>query len=168
MNGAKLNRSLVSLSSLAPGDLPPQRSGASRKCVPKLELGNEVTPCDGQSPSWGRVGGVAAVGEQGGDEAVDVEEVQVLDFLAQPDVLDGDVELLPDGNHHAAFRGAVELGQNDPRATGRLRKTFGLADPVLAGGGIQDEEHFVRCVGDELGDHAADLGELIHQVGLRL
>ena len=47
-----------------------------------------------------------------------------------------------------------------------LGEGLGLADAVLAGGGVEHQQHFVRGVGNELADHAVDLGQLLHQVRL--
>ena len=38
----------------------------------------------------------------------------------------------------------------------------------MAGRGIDHQQHLVRCLRDLLGDHAANLGKLLHEVGLRL
>ena len=47
-------------------------------------------------------------------------------------------------------------------------KSLRLADAVLAGGGVDGHQRLVRRVGHLLGDHAADLGQLLHQVRLRV
>ena len=43
----------------------------------------------------------------------------------------------------------------------RLGKILGLADAVLAGRGIENEDHFVGSVGNLLAEHAVDLGQLL-------
>ena len=65
---------------------------------------------------------------------------------------------------HAALGGAVELGDGqagDVRSAGELLR---LREGVLARGGVQDQHHVVRAVGDDLADDVADLGQLVHQV----
>ena len=76
--------------------------------------------------------------------------------------------MLRDRHDHAAAGRAVELGENDPGAAGGLLEALGLREGILAGGGIDDEEHFMGRFRDELRDHAADLGELLHEIRLRL
>ena len=44
----------------------------------------------------------------------------------------------------------------------------GLADAVLAGGGVEDQQDFVRGLRDLFAQHAMDLGQLLHQVLLGL
>jgi hypothetical protein len=106
--------------------------------------------------------------EQRVDETVAFEQGQVLWLLAQAHVLDGQMELLADGDHDAALGRAVQLGQDDAGTTGSFGKSFRLTDPVLTGRRIQHQQNFVRRFGNLLGDHAVDLGQLTHQIGLRL
>ena len=55
-----------------------------------------------------------------------------------------------------------------PGDVDRLAEQLGLADAVLAGRGVDGHQRLVRRVGHLLGDHAADLGQLGHQVVLRV
>ena len=50
----------------------------------------------------------------------------------------------------------------------RLLEHLGLGDGVLAGGGVEDQQHLVRRPSMLLADHAVDLLQLAHQVGLRV
>src|SRR5687767_13127405 len=97
-----------------------------------------------------------------------MEDGQVGSFFSQADELDRDGELLADGYDHASFGGAVELGQDDAGAFGGFGEAFGLAERVLPGGGVEDQQHLVRSVGNLLGDDAVNLLQLLHQVRLRL
>ena len=67
-----------------------------------------------------------------------------------------------------ALGGAVELRQHDAGAVDRLGKVCRLADAVLAGGGVEHQQHLVRRLGDELADRGLNLRQLGHQVLLRL
>ena len=58
------------------------------------------------------------------------------------------------------------LARKMPVTWTALWNILGLADGVLAGGGVEDEQHFVRGAGHALLDDAADLGQLAHQVVL--
>ena len=58
------------------------------------------------------------------------------------------------------------LVRTSPLDVDRLREQLRLAQAVLAGGRVDGQQRLVRRVGDLLGDHAADLGELGHQVVL--
>ena len=66
----------------------------------------------------------------------------------------------------AALGGAVELGEDDPGDVDRLGEQARLLQAVLAGRGVDREQHLVRRAGDALGDHAVDLAQLLHQVAL--
>ena len=72
------------------------------------------------------------------------------------------------GTIDAALGRAVELGEDDPRAADRFGEAAGLAQAVLTGRRVEHEQAFVRPVGDFLGDDAANLGQFVHQVLLRL
>ena len=99
-------------------------------------------------------------------EIVSVERAQILQRLADPDQLDRDAQLARDRQRDAALGRAVELGQDDPVDRHRLGEELGLADAVLARRGVDRQQRLVRRVGHLLADHAADLGELVHQVVL--
>ena len=71
-------------------------------------------------------------------------------------------------DHDAPLGRAVDLGQHDAGALHGFGEVLGLADAVLAGRGVEHEQHFVRRVGNLLADHAANLRQLAHQVRLRL
>ena len=63
--------------------------------------------------------------------------------LADADELDGQVDRLADGDDDAPLGGAVELGEDDAGAADRLGEDLGLADRVLAVGGVEDEQDLV-------------------------
>src|SRR5690606_24095772 len=96
--------------------------------------------------------------EQRVHERVPVEHLQVFDALAHPEVLDGDVELVADADGHAALGRAVDLGEGQRGDVGGLGELAGLFNGVLAGAGVEHEQHFVRCVGHHLAHHVAHLG----------
>src|SRR5687768_15449014 len=77
-------------------------------------------------------------------EVVRVERAQVLEPLADPDELDRHAELLCDGERDAALRRAVELREHDARYLDRLAEQHGLAQPILAGRGVDREQRLVR------------------------
>ncbi len=52
--------------------------------------------------------------------------------FAHADDLDGNPELRLDGEHDAALRGAVQLGEHDARDVDCFRELLGLHEPVLA------------------------------------
>ena len=85
--------------------------------------------------------------EEGGNEAVRVERFHVVDPFAEADELHRQAELLLDGEHRAALRRAVELREDDAGALHRLRELLGLSDGVLAGGGVEHQQHLVRGPG---------------------
>lgn len=60
--------------------------------------------------------------------------------------------MFPDGDDDASFGWAVQLVQNDAGTLGRFGEAFGLPKVVLADGGIEDQQLFVRGGGDLLGN----------------
>ena len=110
--------------------------------------------------------GIRSVGffKQAFGEGVGVEGLQVVEALAHADEFDRELELVFDGQHHAAAGGAVELGQDDTGQLRRLHELPRLIDRVLPGGGVQHQQHLPVRVGQLLVHHAVDLGELVHQV----
>ena len=78
--------------------------------------------CDGPPPV-----GSGILGEQGFDEPVGVERFQVFDTLADSDVLDWQVHLLPDRYDDSASGSTIELGQYDAGAVDDLGEVSRLA-----------------------------------------
>src|SRR3954447_15680560 len=107
-------------------------------------------------------------GQQRLGEVVGVERPQVLERLADPDQLDRDAELVGDRQRDPALGGPVELGQDDAGDVDRLPEQLRLAQAVLPRGGVHGHQRLVRRLGQLLGDDAADLGQLLHQVVLRV
>ena len=70
------------------------------------------------------------------------------------------------GEHHAAFRSAIELAKNKPADLHRILKTPRLAQCVLAGSGVEHQHHFMRHIGIKFLQHAHDLFQFLHQVAL--
>src|SRR3954453_14577331 len=108
------------------------------------------------------------LGEQCAGEVVGVERTQIVELLADADQLHRDAQLAGDRERDPALRGAVELGQDDAVDRHRLREELGLAQAVLAGRRVDDQQRLVRRVGQLLSDHAADLRELGHERILRV
>ena len=63
---------------------------------------------------------------------------------------------------------AITLGAGFPLDRDRLAEQHRLAQPVLAGGGVDRQERLVRRAGRLALDHLAHLAELVHQVLLRV
>src|SRR5688572_12231380 len=104
--------------------------------------------------------------EQRFHELVGIEDGEIFGLLADADVLDRQAELLADRDHDATLRRAVELGEHDASATGSFGKSLGLADRVLARGGVEHKQYLVRSVRNQLGNYAANLREFAHQIRL--
>jgi hypothetical protein len=90
------------------------------------------------------------------DEADGIEGFDVFGLFTEADELDGNVELLANGDDHAAFGRAVELGEDDAGDVDGLAEHLGLLDGVLAAGGVEDEEDFVGCPFDSASNHIAN------------
>src|SRR6478735_5885604 len=103
--------------------------------------------------------------QEGGDEGLGFELHEVGGALPHPDELHGDAELGLDGEHDAALGGAVELGEHHPGDVDRLRELARLGEAVLAGGGVQHQQHLLERTGGAV-DDALELLQLGHEVGL--
>src|SRR4051794_1367264 len=107
----------------------------------------------------------ARSGEQGLDELLFVEVDEVGCGLTETDELHRDPELGLDGEHDAALRRTVELGEDDARDVDRLGELLCLHETVLSRRGVEHEQHLGDLAGLAIGD-TADLAQLFHQVGL--
>ena len=67
----------------------------------------------------------------------------------------------------AALRRAVELGEDEPGQPERIVERLHLRERVLAGVGVEHQQHLVRRAGERLGRDALHLADLLHQVQLR-
>src|SRR3954447_4344086 len=106
--------------------------------------------------------------EEGAREVVWIEGPQVVQLLADADELDRQPELVRDRDGNAALRGAVELRQRHTRDFDGLAEEARLLETVLAGGRVDHEQGLVRRALEPLRDHPAHLGQLLHQVRLRV
>src|SRR5713101_326895 len=100
------------------------------------------------------------------DEGGRLERRQVVGALAEADQLDGHAQFPLDSDDDPALGGAVELGQDDPRDVHHLSEHPRLAESVLAGGGVKDQQDLIH--GGALLDDALDLAEFVHQPGFRV
>ena len=73
-----------------------------------------------------------------------------------------------DSDGDAPFGGAIEFGEDDAGDRGELMEGLRLVEGVLSDGGIEDEERFMRRVGDLFLADAAHFGKLVHQIGFSL
>src|SRR5262245_221727 len=103
--------------------------------------------------------------EQRVDEVRRLERDEVGCRLAEADQLHRDAELRLDGENDPALGRAVELGEHDTRDVDHLGELLRLGEPVLARGGIEDEQHLLERAGCAV-DDALELLELVHQVDL--
>src|SRR6185369_1627903 len=86
-----------------------------------------------------------------------IERDQVIRPLPHPDELHRDVELAHDREDHAAFGRAVEFGHHHAGDFRGVEEGGGLADAVLTGGAVDDEQGLVGRAGHFFFHHAADL-----------
>src|SRR6478672_10082034 len=83
----------------------------------------------------------AGSAEEGVDEGGGVEGGHVVGALAEADELDGYAELALHLHDDPALGGPVELGEDDAGDVDDLAEDAGLDEAVLAGGGVEHEEH---------------------------
>src|SRR5689334_15499421 len=81
--------------------------------------------------------------EQGPREVVRIERAQVLERLPDPDQLDRHAELLRDRERDPALGRPVELREHDAVDVHGLTEEHRLAQPVLAGRGVDREQRLV-------------------------
>ena len=106
--------------------------------------------------------------EKSGRKFLRVEGAQILDGFTDADPFHWHGELALDADDYAAFGGAVELGEDHARDWCGLGEELGLADGILAGGRIENQQGLVRGLGDLAADDAVDLLQFLHEVGFRL
>lgn len=70
------------------------------------------------------------------------EEDQVVDLFPHAHKTDGQAQLFVHTDDAATLGGAVQLGQHNAGGTGGAAELLRLADGVLAGNGIQHQQHF--------------------------
>ena len=86
--------------------------------------------------------------EQGVDEPFGIEQLQVVDLLADADVLDRQAHLRRIATTTPPLAVPSSLASTMPVHFHRFVKMLRLADAVLAGRGVEHQQHFVRRVGD--------------------
>lgn len=91
------------------------------------------------------------------------EEDQVVDLFPHAHKTDGQAQLFVHTDDAATLGGAVQLGQHNAGGTGGAAELLRLADGVLAGNGIQHQQHFQAGIRAGLFHAAADLCQFIHQ-----
>ena len=96
--------------------------------------------------------------EDAARHAVGVEDVEVVELLAGAGELDGLAGDGADAQRGAAAGVAVELGEHDAVQVDLPLEGVGGVDRVLAGHGVDDEQHVVRL------DRVADVDELGHEL----
>src|SRR5664279_3751897 len=88
------------------------------------------------------------------DELDRIERREIVHPFAEADQLDRDAELALHLHDDAALRGSVELGEHDAGDVDHLSERTGLDEAVLAGGGVENEQH--------LGDRGDLLDDPLH------
>jgi len=78
----------------------------------------------------------------------------------------GQTQFARDRHYYAAFCGSIELGQDDPRDSSRLREHARLLQSILPGGGIHHQQRFVRRTGDDPLRGTAHFVQLRHEIRL--
>src|SRR6266540_4030998 len=112
--------------------------------------------------------GATLSGDEGAREVLRVERPEVVEALSYPDQLHRQAELVRDRDGDAAFGAAVELRQCDACDADRFPEEARLLQTVLARGRVDDEQCLVRRACELAFDDASDLGQLLHQVRLRV
>src|SRR4051794_19339951 len=93
-----------------------------------------------------------------------IERLEVVDGLADADVMDRQAIARGDGDQDAAAGGAVELGHDQAGDAGALAEYVDLVEGVLASGSVEGQKDRVGRGRIELADDPDDLLELRHQL----
>src|SRR5690348_8223615 len=93
---------------------------------------------------------------------------QIVDLFAGADKANRQAQLARNGDDDAAFRGAIELGENNPRNAHGRGEFAGLRQAVLSRGRVENEENIVWRAGDHFGRSALHFFEFGHQIGFRV
>src|SRR5438876_6699031 len=120
----------------------------------------------GRSITIARIRPSLGLPDKGPGEVARVERAQIFKALADADQLHGHAQLVRDRDGDAALCRPVELRQRDAGHVNRLPEEPCLLQAVLTGGRVDHEQRLVRGAFEPLADHAANLCELLHQVGL--
>ena len=110
---------------------------------------------------------IVEIADEGGGEVGRIEIAQIVDALAHADLDDGQLQLVRDGERDAAFRRAVELGDDERVQIERAVELACLLQAVLAGRRV-DDEHRVDGQARALARDVDDLLQLAHEVGRRV
>ena len=103
-------------------------------------------------------------GEKRTHEFLFIKNLEIINPLSDTDELDRDLELVHDAYDDTTLGGAVQLGDSQGGHIRRPGEFPRLLEGILASCRIEDEEHVVRAVRNDLADDVADLGQLVHQV----
>src|SRR5215210_7993984 len=134
-------------------------------CPPATYTSSRTTAWSPSAPTRSSCGR-SLPAHEGLGECPRLERRQVVGPLPQADQLHRDAELALDRDDDAALGRAVELGQDDAGDVDGLGEDPRLDDAVLAGRGVEDEQHLGD--GRLLLGHPLDLAQLVHQPRLRV
>ena len=104
------------------------------------------------------------ISDERAGEIVGVEVAQIVDALPHADFDDGKLQLVRHRQGDSALGRSVELGDDEGVELERAVELPRLLKPVLAGGGV-DDENGVDGDARPLAHHRHDLLELAHEVG---
>lgn len=82
--------------------------------------------------------------KKGGCKLLRIEVTEVVDPLPDPDQGDGYVELVAKGKENTTLGGTIQFCHHETTEGDCLLEGLNLADGVLAGGGIQNQQGFMR------------------------
>src|SRR5580692_2898906 len=101
--------------------------------------------------------------EEGIDEGNGVEGDKVFELFSDADEVHWQAKYVGDGDDDATLGGAVEFSEHDAGDAGGLSEEARLLQAVLAGGGIDDEQHLMRRAFNLARGGARHFVELLHK-----
>src|SRR5438067_5040581 len=139
----------------------PAPDGPPRKTSSPLAMFRE-TSCSASASAeyfletdWNSIMG-GGLSQQRFGELVGAEGLQVLQFFAHADEVDRHRTGACDRGQDAAFRRAVQLGDDQAGQLQSIVEGLDLGQCVLAGVAVDDQQDFVRRAIHALADHALD------------
>ena len=104
--------------------------------------------------------------KEGIDVLVGIKSLQILDGLADPDILNRNSQLRLNGDGNSSLGGTVHLGQDDACDIGGRRKLSGLDQGILTTCRIQYCQSLTMNTLVLTVDHPVDFFQLMHEICL--
>ena len=110
--------------------------------------------------------GFDGIAEKGLRELLGVENLEIIDFLADTYIFYRNLHLVGDSNDHTSAGCPVKLRDGEAVHIGGCRELARLLEGILSGRSVEDEEYFVWRIRYDPLHHFLDFRQLVHQANL--